>query len=426
MNIEILGTLFFAIAVLHTFFVQKILKFAHHFPQGSFLHSFFHLMGEVEIVFGFWGALFLILFALQEGSAPVIAYTESLNITEPLFVFVVMVISSTRPILNFAQIVFEGISSVLGRFLPFPRKFIDLWCVLVLGSLSGSFITEPAAMTLTALLLNSMIQKNEAKMMYFLLAVLLVNVSVGGALTPFAAPPILMVAKTWGWDFSFVISHFGWRSVLTVILNSFVLIALFKVSLFRSLISLKEVRSQQGSKSSKIPWGVSFMHLVFLVFVVLTAHHQNTFLGIFLLFLGFTESTKNHQERLRFKESLLVAFFLAGIVVFGSFQKWWLQPFLENLSAELMYFSSVGLTAVTDNAALTYLGSQVSGLTDLAKYALVAGSITGGGLTIIANAPNAAGVSILSEKFPQGVSPFALLRAALLPTIVAVICFWFL
>ena len=118
--------------------------------------------------------------------------------------------------------------------------------------------------------------------------------------------------------------------------------------------------------------------------------------------------------------------FLGGIIQFGAFQKWWLTPVLQQLSEFALFVGAVSLTAVTDNAALTYLGSQVDGLSEASKYALVAGAIAGGGLTIIANAPNAAGYSILRNKFADGIKPLNLLVAALLPTAIAVILLWFI
>jgi Na+/H+ antiporter NhaD/arsenite permease-like protein len=85
------------------------------------------------------------------------------------------------------------------------------------------------------------------------------------------------------------------------------------------------------------------------------------------------------------------------------------------------------LTAFTDNAALTYLGSLVDGLSDGFKYALVAGAVTGGGLTIIANAPNPAGLAILRSYFDdEAVNPLGLFLAALPPTLIAAMLFWYL
>jgi Na+/H+ antiporter NhaD/arsenite permease-like protein len=115
------------------------------------------------------------------------------------------------------------------------------------------------------------------------------------------------------------------------------------------------------------------------------------------------------------------------LVVLGSLQQWWLQPLLSDLDSTTLFLGAIGLTAITDNAALTYLGSLVSGISDSAKYALVAGAVTGGGLTVIANAPNPAGFAILKEYFDEkSISPLHLFLAALLPTIIAAACFWLL
>jgi Na+/H+ antiporter NhaD/arsenite permease-like protein len=116
-----------------------------------------------------------------------------------------------------------------------------------------------------------------------------------------------------------------------------------------------------------------------------------------------------------------------GLVVLGGLQKWWLQPVLSNMSELPLYFGSTGLTAITDNAALTFLGSQVEGLSEASRYALVAGAVTGGGLTVIANAPNPAGYGILKGSFGDtGVSPLLLFLNALPWTIMAIAAFMLL
>lgn len=81
------------------------------------------------------------------------------------------------------------------------------------------------------------------------------------------------------------------------------------------------------------------------------------------------------------------------------------------------------LTAFNDNAAITFLSTLVPNFTDPLKYAVVAGAVAGGGLTVIANAPNPAGQAILKKYFENGVNPAKLAMAALIPTIVVVLCF---
>jgi Na+/H+ antiporter NhaD/arsenite permease-like protein len=82
------------------------------------------------------------------------------------------------------------------------------------------------------------------------------------------------------------------------------------------------------------------------------------------------------------------------------------------------------LTAFNDNAAITFLATLVPHFTDPMKHAVVAGAVTGGGLTVIANAPNPAGQSLLKKYFDHGVSPMGLLKAALLPTVIVWVVFY--
>ena len=108
----------------------------------------------------------------------------------------------------------------------------------------------------------------------------------------------------------------------------------------------------------------------------------------------------------------------------GGLQSWWLQPLVASMSPLTLFFGALGLTAITDNAALTYLGSQINGMSDAAKYMLMAGAVAGGGLTVIANAPNPAGVALLKKGFSnESISIGGLLLGALLPTAIASLAF---
>jgi Na+/H+ antiporter NhaD/arsenite permease-like protein len=198
--------------------------------------------------------------------------------------------------------------------------------------------------------------------------------------------------------------------------------------LFRNY--LKEVNRKMISgemkteKAPKVPAPLILLHLAMIGGIVLFAHHPPVFLGIFLVFMGLATAYNEHHDRLILREGLLVAFFLAGLVVLGGMQAWWLQPLLAQMSPTAVYYGATALTAVTDNAALTYLASLVDGLSDEFKYAVVSGAVTGGGLTLIANAPNPAGASILRRYFEdETINPLGLLLAALIPTAVTIASF---
>lgn len=419
-TIEILASVLFAIAVLHTFCVKKFAHWAHQSPAGSAREQFLHFLAETEVVFGLWAAaLFLGIVIARRSATEASAYIDGLNFTEPKFVFAIMVVAATRPVVKLA----EFLISLASRALPVREALSFYLAALILGPLLGSFITEPAAMTLLALVLKRRYfdQGISRKLAYATLGLLFVNVSIGGTLTHFAAPPVLMVAGKWNWDTTFMLTHFGWRAAAACLASTAMVAFWFR----RELAVLPPVRDESAS----VPTWLTVAHLATLGLVVAFAHHPDVFFGVFVLFLGLVTATHKYQDALKLREGLLVGFFLAGLVTLGSLQAYWLKPLIERLNSHALFFGATGLTALTDNAALTYLGSLVEGISGELKYALVAGAVTGGGLTVIANAPNPAGVSILQSAKVfggEGISPLGLFLGALFPTGVAVVFFWLL
>jgi len=411
-TVEIAGACLFAIAILHTFTAPYFSRLGERYPAHA---GIWHLLGEVEAVFGFWALVLVLFIFVSGGSGRAVEYLDTRNFTEPLFVFVIMVMAATRPVL---QTVKRGIGTLAGA-IPLPGSMGFYFTVLALVPLLGSFITEPAAMTLGAMILARSLFDGgiSDRLKYATLGVLFVNVSIGGTLTAFAAPPVLMVAAKWNWDMAYMLSHIGWKATLAVLVNAGAATLLFRRELAAH-------RPAAGTVEAPVPATLVIVHLLFLVGVVAFSHHSAVFMGLFLFFLGVAHAYERHQDRLILREGLMVGFFLAGLVVLGGQQQWWLQPLLLSMSSEAVFYGATALTAVTDNAALTYLGSLVEGLSDEFKYALVTGAVTGGGLTVIANAPNPAGLSILKGYFKdEAVSPLYLFLAALAPTCVAILAF---
>jgi hypothetical protein len=407
-----IGLVLFVLALLHTFSTHLFEILAHRHPRHAGL---FHLLGEVEVVFGFWAFVLMVFMAVVEGRTAAVDYAESRHYTEPLFVFVVMVVAASRPVLEAAR----GLLRVLARLAPVRSEVAQAWLALALVPLAGSLITEPAAMTLAALMLAPAVfrQGMPEWLKYGALGVLFVNVSIGGTLTSYAAPPVLMVAGTWGWDSTYMLTHFGWRALVAVVFNATVITVLLRSH-------LRQIDASVEGETAPVPPLVALIHLAFLAAVVLLAHHPVLFLGLFLLFLGFTQAYERYQSPLILKEGLLVGFFLAGLVVLGGMQQWWLQPIVSSLGPTALFFGALGLTAVTDNAALTYLGSLITGLSEHEKYMLMAGAVGGGGLTVIANAPNPAGAALLRHGFAnESIGAVWLLLGALGPTCAAALMF---
>jgi hypothetical protein len=412
-TIQLVGAVLFGLALAHTFATKSFDLLANRYPRHAGL---LHLLGEVEVVFGFWAFILVVAMALLSGGKAAIDYAESRQYTEPLFVFVVMVVAASRPVLESVR----ALLGLLSRLAPVRTELALVWLGLALVPLTGSLVTEPAAMTLAALMLAPQIFRPGIPewIKYGALGVLFVNISIGGTLTSYAAPPVLMVAGAWGWDSAFMAAQFGWKAALAVVINA------TGVSLLLSPHLTPPPAPEKRELAPRVPLAVALIHLGFLACVVLLAHHPVLFLGLFLLFLGFTQAYQHYQDPLILKEGLLVGFFLAGLVVLGGMQQWWLQPLVSSLGPTALFFGALGLTAITDNAALTYLGSLISGLTAHDKYMLVAGAVAGGGLTVIANAPNPAGVSLLRRGFnDESIGAVGLFLGALAPTAVAAALF---
>ena len=402
----------FGLAVLHTFSTKYFEHLARTKPRHA---GVWHLLGEVEVVFGFWALVLALVMFILLGKEPTVEYLESRRFTEPLFVFAIMVVAATRPILQACGALVHKIA----KTVPFSTPTVHYFLVLSLIPLLGSLITEPAAMTLAALMLRDSIFSKQAneRMKYATLGVLFVNVSIGGTLTPFAAPPILMVAATWNWDLIFMLNTFGWKALIAVILNASLLTFLMR----RELAGLSENSNAQLTT----PRTLVIIHLAFLLGIVVFAHHPVVFMGLLLFFIGYTAAYSIHQDPLILRQALLVAFFLAGLEVLGGQQAWWIQSVLLKLNNEGgAFYGAMILSAIFDNSAISYLAALVPGLSAEFKVALVSGAVVGGGLTLIANAPNPAGASILKGCLNEGVvNQRKLLLAAAIPTLIAALAF---
>lgn len=415
-TLELLATALFAIAIIHTFSVPVFARLAN--KNGPHAGTW-HLLSEVEAVFGVWAFVLVVCMGVFIDLDQAVEYMNTRNFTEPAFVFAIMVVAASRPILELVS----SIVKLVARVLPLRNEYAMFFVTMSLVPLVGSFITEPAAMTLAALLLRDQYFKRSGRagFKYLTIGVLFVNISIGGVLTAYAAPPVLMVAQTFGWDTMFMASHFGWRAVIAVLLNAALLTIVCRSALIEAPESLPET---PVDNRPKVPASVIIIHLMFLLGIVLFAHYPAIFLGLLMMFIGYASAYSRYQSPLMIREGLMVGFFLAGLVILGGLQKWWLQDLLGGMSPYVLFVGSTALTAITDNAALTYLGSLVEGTSDIWRYMLVAGAVTGGGLTVIANAPNPAGFSILKSTFPDGaISPLRLFLSALVPTFIAAAMF---
>ena len=390
--------------------------------------AWLHLLSEVEAVFVLWAVGLLLVAACWPGKgwAFVGSYLASgagpsaSKFVEPCFVFIVMVLASARPVMALARRAVVGVAGWFGGGLA-----AEWLAVLTLAPLLGSFITEPAAMTIAAGLLAERFYRSEPSegLRYATLALLFVNVSVGGALTHFAAPPIVMVASAWGWGWADVFRQFGVAAIAAVVFSNLAYFAWFRQELRK--LDVPAIADAEGLA----PAWLCGLHVALVagVVVAFSGHHVWAMLAAFAAFLVIRRGTVGWQGPLHLRPPTMVALFLAALVVMGGWQGWWIGPMFGRVGEVGLLGVAVGLTAFNDNAAVTYLASQVPALAEpwaaALRHAVVAGALAGGGLTVLANAPNPAGLAILGRFFPEGLSPWRLFVWATIPTIVAVVTF---
>jgi hypothetical protein len=438
-----IATAIFLLAVAHTFVAARFSAAAHGIqarrnaealaagrpPKPSVAAELLHFFGEVEVVFGLWVVPLLVAVVMMKGWTTAVHYLdETVNYTEPLFVVVIMALASSRPIIELAE---RAIGSIARR----GGGTLAAWwaSILILAPLLGSFITEPAAMTIAAVLLGRQFYARQPshRLKYGTLGLLFVNVSIGGTLTHFAAPPVLMVARPWDWDTLYMVTHFGWRAALAIVISCAAYFALFRAELSAMSQRPPTVEASRmspaalpfGSGPLPIPWWMTMVHVLFVAWTVLNAHHPALFLGGFLFFLGFDTATAAYGNTSSLKVPLLVGFFLAGLVIHGGLQAWWIGPVLRSLSEAPLFVGAAALTAFNDNALITYLATLVPDLSEPLKISVVQGAVVGGGLTVIANAPNPAGQALLGKYFGGSIKPLGLFLGAAVPTIIAALVF---
>lgn len=440
----LVATIIFVLAIIHTFFAVPLTKYSHKLQHEhdakirrekqdagesahasdmvSFKATFFHFLGEIEAIFGIWVLVLIGAIMSFYDVATVQNYISGVNFTEPMFVVIIMALASTRPVLRFAE-------NALSFFAKFGKETPSAWwlSILIVAPILGSFITEPGAMTIAAMLLAKKFYKlnPSPKLAYGTLGLLFVNISVGGVLTNFAAPPVLMVASPEKWDLTSMemLLHFGDKAIVGILISTIIYYLFFRKELAALSGKLEDHDGDgkgdlQDDHNRPIPLWVTVTHLFFMAWTVFFAHTPALFIGGFLFFLAFRQATLHHQSDVQLRGPILVGFFLAGLVIHGGLQGWWLEPVITSLSEWPLFIGSVALTSFNDNAAITFLASQVQGLGPELKYAVLAGAVCGGGLTVIANAPNPAGQALLSRFFGDGVSPGKLFMGAFIPTVI--------
>lgn len=435
-------SIIFLCAVIHTFCYRVFLRWSASVKERkqrltgitgisedhiSTISKVLKLFGEVEIIFALWLIPLFALICWFYGYHTLAGYMNKLayeqdKYAEPVFVIVIMCMASARPVILFA-------TNLISRLARFGGETVGAWWVsiLVAGPLLGSFITEPAAIMICAILLSEKFYKYgpSRALKYATLGLLFVSISVGGTLSHFSAPPVLMVAKTWDWGLAFMFKTFGIKAIVGIVCATALYFAVFGKE-FKLLQQRRQSAiDSEASDGQKMPAWITCTNIAFIVGSVLLLHYPVLLVFLFLAFIGFVDVTSHFQPHLKYRSPILVGIFLAALVTHGSLQGWWIEPVLMSMEDKILFAGTIFLTAFNDNAAITYLASLVPNFSDAMKYIVLSGAVSGGGLTVIANAPNLAGLSVLKEHFKGGVSPILLFAGAAVPTAIMSVLFYF-
>ena len=415
-------------AVIHTLSVRTIHNLARKleskYPpidgqrERTMCVQALYFLSEVEIIFAIWGIPLFFTMAWFYGFDTALGYMNTRDFTEPLFVVIILSLTMSRPIVNTAEKLIHFLARGLGGTL-------SAWwfTLLTIGPLLGSLITEAGAMGISAILLSQQFYEHQPspKLAYVTIALLFINVSIGGLLTNFASPAVLILAHAWNWSNWEIMQIFGWKAIVGILTINLFYWAYFRKE-FRRLnakqVDFLHAHPGKADDGEKIPIWIIAVHLFFIFTVVMTSHYPAIFIAAYMFFIGFHQSTRHHQSALRLTRPLLVGLFLAGLVVHGGLQGWWVVRMLSGKTPMEVLGLGISLTAFSDNAAIAYLSTLIPNWGALFEYALFTGVVAGGGLTVIANAPNPAGYVILSKHFEGGLSPLRLFLSALFPTFI--------
>jgi hypothetical protein len=435
---HLIAFIIFALAILHTLCVYKVHEWARKLElkqrdklkgrnrERSFTVHILYFLAEVEVIFAFWAIpLFLTIWAFY-GWTISLEYINTRDYTEALFVVVILAMASTRPIVHAAQSLIHWVARGLGGSLS------AWWFVLLtIGPLLGSLITEAAAMALCALLLSQQFYAYHPSktLAYATLGLLFVNVSVGGVLTDFASPAVLVLAHCWHWTMSDMFFDFGWKATVGIVISNVLYWIYFRkelahLNLKRKAVGIYKSHSTKGDEEP-IPVWITITHMLFMALIVAVSHYPAIFIASFLFFIGFHQATRAHQQSIRIARPMMIGLFLSGLVIHGGLQGWWVVWILEGLSPLSVMGVAIALTGFNDNTAISYLATLIPNWGEVFQYAVFTGVVAGGGLTVIANAPNPAGYAILKKHFDRGIKPTHLFLAALIPTLILYAVFYF-
>lgn len=433
-KLQIFFSIIFVCAIIHTFLTSTFYSLHEKYKKKTskdlekrkryrLLSEVYYFLSEVELVFGFWIVPLIVGLLFTSEIDQTILYLRTRDYTYAIYMTVVVVFASTRPVVIFAEKVLEYISRLGGN-----NAKSWWWTILTVGPILDIILKEPGAMTISSILLAKTCFPfiKDTKFRYATLALLFINISLCGLLAPYTSRSLFLVATQENWNTGYTIVRFGWKAIMILLINNSLYYYFFKKHFAKDSSSIAVLLAKEQKESP--PLWLTMIHLLFLAGIVLSSEYPPIFLGIFFLFLGVHKATSHYQGReqgpLNLKPAIFVGFFFASLLIHGELQSWWAVRFLQNIGFAQGLLISTLLSSVVDNAVVLYFLDQIKPLSEAALYAIVVGALSSGGLTLMANAPNLIGYSNLRVFFGGKISLVALFLAALPLTLISLFVFW--
>ena len=435
-----LATGIFLVAILHTFMAPRFARLAHRVQQGrderararspSLRAEALHFLGEVEVVFGLWAVVLLAAIAAYTGWETAKHYlNDTVNYTEPLFVVVIMALASTRPVVGFAERALRPRGRRrrrhAGRVVgddPDHRSAARL----VHHRTGGDDDLRAAA---RAPVLRSATQSHAPQVRDARAAVrqrldrrhadafrraagadggapVGVGHAVHAATLRLARGRSRSSCRRW--------------SYFVVFRRELQALAARPAGRRRGAARRGRGRARRCCRFRR---GSTAVHVAFMAWTVVNAHYPALFVGGFLFFLGFARATAPTRARRAARRRCSSASSSPAWSSMAGCRAGGLRRCSASLSELPLFVGATVLTAFNDNALITYLATLVPEPRHELKLAVVQGAVTGGGLTVIANAPNPAGQALLGAFLRRRDLSARAARRGLVPTLIAVVIF---
>lgn len=421
----------FILSIVHIFMIpvfarlyrnyqNKRIAFPEDWKRFLWLGEWYRLMSTIELVFLLWSVPLFFWFLYTEGYKGTMAYLNTRNYTFSMFIIVMWLLLGSKPISYAVEHAFAKIANI-GR--QSPKSW---WLtVMFVAPLSTIFLRETGAIIIATTLLAKYFYdlSPSTRFSYATMGLLFSNVSIGGLLTTSSSRSLSMILRTLRWDNYEVMTHFGWKALLAICLSTTVYYYLFRREFHHFPRKIEHIINA----GRKIPIWIICVHIA-MAFAAMRFRSAPVLMGgVCIFYVFFHRLTVFYQNKIDFWKVCCLGVFFIGMSFVGGLQEWWILKLVKNSSDFGYMWAAYILSIFLDNVLVNLMMHDLPVVTDCYLYLVVAGCMSAGGLTLIANTPNIVSFATLRPFFQKpSFSFWKLFLASLFPSVLALMLFWLL